>query len=297
MNEQQVGLLGATSLTGQCLIRHLIQNDWRITAFSRQSIAQDALLHRQISWQQLDRNKIGAVSGGIPNWICAAPIWILPGYFDFLAAHGVRRIVALSSTSRFTKDTSSDPHERKIAQKLAHSEILLQTWASAHAIEYVILRPTLIYGYGRDKNITEIAKFIRRFGFFPLLGGATGLRQPIHVEDVALACFFALSAFNLKNRSYNVAGGEALPYRDMVKRIFEKLDRQPRMPTIPLWLFQFAVRGIGCLPRYRHLTFAMAERMNRDLQFDYSDARRDLHFSPRPFNLTTEDLYGANEQN
>ncbi len=59
-------------------------------------------------------------------------------------------------------------------------------------VEWVILRPTLIYGHGRDKNITEIARFIRRFGFFPLLGKANGLRQPIHVEDVAEACFAAL---------------------------------------------------------------------------------------------------------
>lgn len=297
MIERRVGLLGATSLTGECLMRRMIRHHWQITAFSRQSISVHLPHHPQISWQQLEQNNCVTGKTNIPYWICAAPLWVLPDYFDFLMALGARRIVALSSTSRFTKNASSDPHEQEIAQKLTQSEALLQTWASAHAIEYIVLRPTLIYGYGRDKNIAEIARFIRQFGFFPLLGAAEGLRQPIHVDDVVFACIAALSTLNLKNRSYNLAGGEILSYRDMAKRIFEKLDRKVCMPAIPIRVFQLVVSGINWLPRYRHLTLAMAERMNQNLQFDYSDAQRDLNFHPRPFDLASEDLSGENEEN
>ncbi|MDP1615053.1 MAG: NAD(P)-dependent oxidoreductase, partial [Methylococcales bacterium] len=93
MNEQQVGLLGATSLVGQCLINQLLQNNYRITAFSRRLFTQS---HPQIIWRQLDvsgdfsdstENKI------IPFWLCVAPIWILPEYFDLLLTYGARRIV------------------------------------------------------------------------------------------------------------------------------------------------------------------------------------------------------------
>ena len=61
------------------------------------------------------------------------PIWVLPEHFLVLEASGARRVV---------------------------------TWAKSRGIEWVILRPTLIYGLGRDKNISEIARFIRRFSFF-----------------------------------------------------------------------------------------------------------------------------------
>jgi hypothetical protein len=44
------------------------------------------------------------------------------------------------------------------------------------------------------------------------------------------------------------------------------------------------------LPRYRHWSAAMAERMNRDLVFDHAEATHDLNFSPRPFQLMAEDL-------
>ncbi|WP_394807570.1 NAD-dependent epimerase/dehydratase family protein [Nitrosomonas sp.] len=292
MSERHAGLLGATSLIGECLLKQLIQNDWHITAFSRRPIIQS---HPQITWQQLDTTnqlRIGTEKNNIPFWICAAPIWIIPEQFDLLSAYGARRIVVLSSTSRFTKNTSPDPSERRIAQQLIESEEFVQTWAATHGVKWIILRPTLIYGHGQDKNIAEIARFIRRFGFFPLLGSARGLRQPIHVEDVASACYMALNTLNLINRSYNLTGEETLSYREMIKRIFEALNLPPRMLTIPLWFFQIAAWGLSCLPRYRNWTSAMAERMNQDLTFDCSDAKRDLNFSPRPFKLTTEDLPG-----
>lgn len=92
---------------------------------------------------------------------------------------------------------------------------------------WVILRPTLIYGRGRDRNITVIARFIRRFGFFPVLGRATGLRQPVHAEDVALACHRALEAPAATNRAYNISGGETVTYREMVRRVFLALEGGP----------------------------------------------------------------------
>jgi len=294
MNEQHAGLLGATSLVGECLLQQLIQNHWHVTAFSRHQVTQN---HPQVTWQQLDtihRTKINTTEHKISVWLCVAPIWVLPGYFDLLLAYGAQRIVVLSSTSCFTKNTSPDSNERKIALQLAKGEELVQAWAASHGVEWIILRPTLIYGRGRDKNVTEIAQFIRRFGFFPVLGSAKGLRQPIHVEDVASACFSALGTLNLTNRSYNLAGGETLDYREMIKRVFEALNRPPRILTVPLWFFQIATWGFRWLPRYQHWTAAMAERMNQDLRFDSSDASRDLNFSPRSFKLTAEDLPSQN---
>ncbi len=292
MSERHVGLLGATSLIGECLLKQLIQNNWHITAFSRRPITQS---HPQIAWKQLDTTnqlRAGTEENNIPFWICAAPVWTLPDYFDLISASGARRIVVLSSTSRFTKDTSSDPSERKIAQQLIKGEEFVQTWAATHGVKWIILRPTLIYGYGHDKNITEIARFIRRFGFFPLLGSAKGLRQPIHVEDVASACYAALDTLNLTNRSYNLTGAETLSYREMVKRVFEALNHPPHMLTVPLWFFQIAAWGLSWLPRYHNWTSAMAKRMNQDLTFDCSDAKQDLNFSPRSFKLKAEDLPG-----
>jgi nucleoside-diphosphate-sugar epimerase len=216
----------------------------------------------------------------------------LPEYFDLMIAHGVKRVVALSSTSRFTKTESSDLLEQEAAKKLVDGESMLQHWAQANALDWIILRPTMIYGLGRDKNLAEVARFIRRFGLFPLFGRANGLRQPIHVEDLARVCFAALQAPGVANRAYNLSGGEILTYRDMINRVFAAVGRRPRMLPVPLLAFRMAVAVLRLLPRYRNWTAAMAERMNRDLVFDHSDAAKDLAFKPRSFLFSQEDVSG-----
>ena len=283
MVESRVGLLGASSLVGECLLPMLRDAGWRVVAFSRRA-AESGF---GVEWRQLPFTEVAAE---ISHWICVAPIWVLPDYFALIEAAGARRIVVLSSTSRFTKVGSGDTAEQATAAQLIDGEARLQAWAESRGIEWVILRPTLIYGIGRDKNISEIARFIRRFGFFPVLGRAQGLRQPIHAEDVAAACVSALKAPNAANRGYNISGGETLSYRDMVARIFTALGRRPRVLTVPLWAFRLAVTMLRRLPRYRQWSAAMAERMNRDLVFDHTDAARDLGFKPRAFELTAEDL-------
>ena len=76
----------------------------------------------------------------------------------------------------------------------------------------------------------------------------------------------------------------------MVARVFAALDRPIRLVTIPLWAFRLAVIMLRCLPRYRQWSAAMAERMNRDLVFDHTDAARDLDFKPRKFSISPEDI-------
>ena len=285
-NEPNVGLIGATSLVGECLIQQLKQNNCHVAAFSRRVIKQD---DNQVTWHQLVNTK-NVTPKTILSWICVAPIWTLPDHFNLLLAHGAQRIIVLSSTSRFTKHNSSDPAEQLTAQRLQEYEARLRKWAIANGIDWVILRPTLIYGLGRDKNITEIARFIQRFGFFPLFGPAKGLRQPIHAEDVAIACFNVLFSSDIANQAYNLSGGETLSYRDMVNQVFAAYHRTPRLITIPRWVFKIAINCICRLPRYRHWTIAMAERMNTDLTFDSSDAIQDFNFSPRLFKLEPKDL-------
>jgi hypothetical protein len=292
MDSRHIGVLGATSLVGVCLQQLLPESGWRVTAFSRKPVTPDSSTAlTKITWRQLAPVLTAdATDEKISLWICAVPIWILPEYFKLLSSYGIKRIVILSSTSSITKQTSTDVKEQKIVQQLIEGENRVTAWAAANQIEWIILRPTLIYGLVRDKNISEIIRFIRRFGFFPLIGKATGLRQPVHARDVAMACMRALQALNLRNCTYNLTGGETLPYREMILRIFLALDRKPRLVTLPFWFFHWTVIAMRCLPRYRHWNSNMAARMNQDMVFDSSALWRQLRISARPFTLSREDL-------
>jgi nucleoside-diphosphate-sugar epimerase len=289
-----IGVIGATSLVGHFVLSLLTQKCYKTIAYTRQSCPDNT---NTVEWQKFDSSTAPSLLSqspiqqeSVPLWVCVAPIWILPQHFDFLLTKGIKRIVLLSSTSRFTKANSNDIKEQAISQRLEKSEELIKQWAKENDIEWIILRPTLIYGLGRDKNIAEITHFIKKFGFFPLFGKALGLRQPVHAEDVADACISALESSSTLNRSYNISGGETLTYRKMISRIFSALEKRPYLIPIPLSLFSLAVKFLRLFPRYRHWSTSMAERMNQDLIFDHTEANEEFCYKARVFSPTRKDL-------
>ena len=141
----------------------------------------------------------------------------------------------------------------------------------------------MIYGLGRDRNISRISKLISRFGFFPLLGAGRGKRQPVHATDVAATCMAAAFRAEAANRSYNISGGETLSYKEMVSRIFITKNLKPRFIYVPRWAFVAALTCVKWLPAFSGISVAMADRMDQDMVFDHSPAKADLGFSPQSF--------------
>ena len=286
----RVGVLGATSFIEECLLPLLVEDGYDVVAFSRRkSLVRQEPANRGIIWRLLPITHSHDIEP-ITKWICLAPISVLPNYFSFLSLSGAKHIVVVSSTSRFTKELSFDPAEQCLAAKIIESEESLINWAEKNQVIWTILRPTLVYGLGRDKNVNVIARFIQRFDFFPLLGEARGLRQPVHAQDVALCCKAALNAEKAFNRAYNISGGEILTYREMGGRVFSAIGKKPRFVIFPFWIFRIAVFCLRVLPSFRRWSPARAERMNSVLVFDHQDASRDLDFFPRPFQLSSIDL-------
>lgn len=286
MDDRHIGVLGARSLVGECLLPALLEAGWKVTALSRQSMVSN---RPGLEWRQWPSDDMD-VDCPIAHWISLLPIWILPEFFPLLERYGAQRVVALSSTSRFVKVESSEPWERAQARLLAGGEQHLQTWAASTGKQWLVFRPTLVYGLGRDKNISEMARFIRRFGFFPLFAGGRGLRQPVHASDVAKVCAIAVGNVSASNRAYDISGADTLTYRDMVVDVFRGLGRRPRLVPVPLWGARLVLSLVRLHPRYRHWSAAMLERMGQDLVFDHHQATRDFAFQPKGFVLAAEDM-------
>lgn len=286
-----VGMIGATSLVGRRLTPLLAASGARVAAFSRRGAPEGGDPARWFTLPEPGGEPLAASAVGesVPLWVCAAPIWCLPEHFGLLEVLGARRVAAVSSTSLYTKSGSSDPAEQEVARRLASAEEELARWAGARGVEWVILRPTLIYGGGEDKNIAQMARFIRRFGFFPVFGQASGKRRPVHARDVAAACARALFA-RVSGRAYDISGASTLTYREMAEAVFRAMGRAPRLVPVPLGLIRAAVGLARLLPPCRGWSAAMAERMNRDMDFGHGDAARDFGFDPGRFELTPEDV-------
>jgi len=281
--EARVLVIGATNQIGHFLLPRLTGQQYQVTALSRSDRSGagprgvtwiQADLGRTVQWGQLGRHRTVIHLTAVP---------LLVPHLEELAGLGLRRVVALSSTSVLTKQDSPDVHERGLIQAIAAAEEALALRCEALGISLTIFRPTMVYGAGRDKNISAIAQWVQRFRCFPLLGEGKGLRQPIHADDVAAACTAVLDNPRTFDTRYELAGATVLSYREMVEAIFRAAGLRPCMIHVPASVFRFALRLARLLPRYRYLNPEMAYRMDRDMTFDWSRAQRDFGFSPRGF--------------
>lgn len=213
--------------------------------------------------------------------VSTLPVWQLPPLFDRFAAHGVRRLVCFSTSSVLGKASTSTARERAVVARVADAEAALRAAAAANGVALTILRPTLIYGTGRDRTVASAARFIRRFGFYPVYGAARGARQPVHADDLAAAALQALEAPQSHGRTYALGGGETLPYRDVIARIFTVLERSPRLIDVPGLPHILAIAG--ALVPGSELSSDVARRMNLDLAFDDGAAAAAFGYAPRAF--------------
>jgi len=198
------------------------------------------------------------------------------------------RVIAFGSTSIATKNTSNDPAERDVAERLRKAEETLFAFGARHRVGVTVLRPTLVYGRGRDRTLSRIAAFAQRKGVFALPANATGLRQPVHADDLAKAAMAAANAAQSAGRAYDVPGGETLRFDDMVARTLAVLHPRPRLLRLPTPLFRAAVasaRALGMIGAIDAggLSRAMLDRLDVDLVFDAADAHRDFGYAPRGF--------------
>ena len=278
LSNKRAVILGAGGIIGPYLLERLIRAGYTVDCLSRRQAPSPRSGAR---WITIDVTTPGA-------WRCRPetivfsilPLWLLPPVLPHLSA--ARQIIAFSSTNVLTKIDSADRHERALAQRLRKAEHDLATYCEESNLLWTILRPTLIYGGGRDRNISEIATFIRRFGVFPIASPARGLRQPVHADDLAVAAVAAIDKKAAWNTALNLPGGETLTYHEMVRRVFHAMGRKPVIVPLPERLLSVGAKV------FRSLALAgygpeVFRRMNRDLVFDDARARTILGYAPRPF--------------
>jgi nucleoside-diphosphate-sugar epimerase len=277
----KVIVTGATSMIGHFLLDKLLARGYEVHAVSRASSNSRTTGAHRLIWHQAD---IGHPSQAlaVDAWalIHLAPLWLLPPLLNSL---DLVRVVGFGSTSVFSKANSANANERQLAARFVEVEAAIERICIEKKMGWTLFRPTLVYDGVRDRNVTLIARFIKRYGFFPLLGRASGLRQPVHADDLAFACLQALDEPATIDKTYNLSGGETLSYREMVERIFRSLGKATHFLPVPEWIYSGTLRAIALLPGKENVTPEMALRMNMDLCFDHSDAARDFGFSLRAF--------------
>jgi len=282
VGNSKILVIGGTGVVGGYIVEHLVRRGERPFVLSRSQ--RDA---PDVEWVRGDMAEPATLNlPPVATLYCTADAVLLADILSRVFTPSLKRIVAFSSTSVMTKQDTEVAAEREVLRNLAEAEQRIAAACEQYGIGWTILRPTLIYNEGRDGNITPLSRLIRRFGFMPLVGGGTGLRQPVHAEDLAIGAIAAAASPAAVNKFYSLPGAETLSYREMIGRIFDGLHLPRRMISVPpvLWRLAFALAK----PLFPGANVAMGIRMTKDMTFDATPAIRDFGWNPRGFHPVFE---------
>jgi uncharacterized protein YbjT (DUF2867 family) len=213
----------------------------------------------------------GALSG-TDAFLHVAGIEHSPAVVGAALRSGVGRLVVVGSTSAHSAYTFRSGPKLEMERVVRSSGLL-----------WTIVRPTMIYGSERDKNIHRLLRFLDRWPFFPMFGPGTNLWQPVYHEDCARAILETLKHPETVHQSYDLPGANPLTYLDLVKTAAAALGRRPRIIRIPLEPVRQALVAAERLRLPLPVDSGQVTRLREDKAYPYQDARRDLDYAPRPF--------------
>lgn len=195
------------------------------------------------------------------------------------AAAGVRRFILLSSIGvngtnsgpkAFTALDAPKPMNAYGRSKLAAEEIL-RTVAEGSGMEWVIVRPPMVYGAEAPGNFARLAR-IARTGI-PLPVGASRARRAFVAVDNLIALIKTLMTHTeAANHTFLVRDEEQPTVGELLKMIGKVIEKPPRLLSVPPTWVKGALSAIG-----RGEDF---ERLFAPLEIDMRDTVQRLGWIP-----------------
>lgn len=163
-------------------------------------------------------------------------------------------------------------------------------------LEYVILRPTVVYGPW-DHFVTSILELLRRFPMFPMLGDGTFRLQPVAVEDLVDALTQSVERPDVEGGLYEVAGPDRISFNRVVRTVGEVAGvRRPILPLpdgIAAPMTRFARRAGFATPFTPEQLDVL--RWGSVLSGEDNPLRSVFRVKPLPFRDALEDYLGSDQ--
>ena len=192
-------------------------------------------------------------------------------------AAGIRRFVYCSTAGiygRCVPGVIDETHRPRPWNGYERSKVAaeeeVRRRALEYGMEYVILRPSQIYGPG-DTRLAKLWRNATR-GRFPLFGTGAGRRHMVYVGDLAEAFLRACTYRKAANQELIIAGPEAAPLRLILQTLAELSNRRatgPRLPLKPMLLIAGVTEDVCRLLKIK------APLHRRRMDFYISDAEFD----------------------
>ena len=268
-------LIGATGHVGSLLLEQLRQSGKDLRCFVRPT-SPKVHIGDGIDLTDGDLEDISSIQKaleGVTEVVTTAFIRYAGNIIQASEAVGVRRIVFIGSTGVFSRvKTDSVLQKQEAEQRIFESEL-----------DFTLLRPTMIYGDERDRNISHMVRFIHKNPVFPIFGKGRNLMQPVYIHDLVRAILDVIDNPKTYRKSYNLSGARAYCYDDIIDLIAQALEKRVLKVHIPISLVLPVVSLYRRFVDDSRLDIHKVMRLREDKNFDFDCAQDDFGYSPVAF--------------
>ena len=269
-------LTGGTGLLGGALLDLLLVGGHEIRCLVREGSLRasrlDELDAELVRGDAGDARVLSRALSGMDALLHVAGIEHAPQVVEAAWQAKVGRLVVVGSTS------AHSAYEFQSGPKLTMEKLVRES-----GLDYTIVRPSMIYGSELDKNVHRLLRFLDRSPVFPVFGSGQNLWQPVYHEDCARGVYEALVRPAAMGQSYDLPGGEALTYLQLVKTAAGALGRKPRIVRLPLEPVRLSLVAAERLRLPLPVGSEQVLRLREDKAYTYDRAKKDLGYAPRPF--------------
>lgn len=296
---------GATGLIGRHLVDQLLEQDKAVRILTRTPQKAEELWQNNVEIWKGDITDPASLAGFATD---ASTIYHLAGTIfepqlltpvnetgtkNLLREclnYPIKRFVHLSSVGVIgtgqekiiDEKTACHPQNDYERSKLRGEELVMQ-YAQEHKLPVTIMRPTIVFGPGRERDKDSFASWMQAIqnGRYRYIGHGKYAANYVYARDVAEACSFVAEHEQAVGEVYIV--NDPYPLRDFVQ-IAADLMEAPQPSTIPLGIANF-IAGVSAvmgklLKMSLPLTPARVKALTSETTYSDQKLRRDLGFKP-----------------
>lgn len=197
------------------------------------------------------------------------------------AQAGVKRFVYISSVKvngertqpgqAFGADDIAQPEDAYGISKM-EAEQGLRTLAEQTGMEWVVIRPPLVYGPGVKANFASLMRWVQRGIPLPL-GAVHNRRSLVALDNLVDLIVLCTSHPAAARQTFMVSDGEDISTADLVRRMAKAAGRPAHLIPLPVWM----LRALGQAAGRPHAI----ERLCGNLQVDIRKTRELLGWQAR----------------
>jgi nucleoside-diphosphate-sugar epimerase len=271
-------LTGATGFLGEFVLEELVQKGHEVTCFIRNTSNLDKIKQLNVNYVYGELDDYKSIREALKGKDALVNIASLgfghaPNIVNACEELDVKRSIFVSTTGIFTKLNPDSKGIRLNAEKLIKES----------SLDYTIIRPTMIYGTPRDRNMWRLIKYLKRLPVLPILGSGTYLQQPVYVKDLASVIVSAYENTVSIKKAYNISGATALTYNDVVDITGKTLGKKVIKMHIPMKLSYSLLKMYENVSKNPKLKAEQVLRLNENKDFSYQEAKQDLGYNPLSF--------------